>query len=101
MDRGRPKKKSDGGGPRRTGSTKCKSAERLAFENLPKGWKVADAVQMLDTSETIALNKQALQQAGRFEILRKVDVDSLSRVSFDSCRYLPTCRVSLTCRSRN
>lgn len=86
MDRGRPKKKSDGG-PRRTGSTKCKSAERRAFENLPKGWKVADAVQMLDTSETIALNKQAMQQAGRFEILRKVDVDSLSRVSFDACRY--------------
>lgn len=83
MDRGRPKKKSENG-PRRTGSTKCKSAERRAFENLPKGWKVVDAVQMLDTSETIALNKQAMQQAARFEILRKVDVDSLSRVSF--CR---------------
>lgn len=81
MDRGRPKKKTENG-PRRTGSTKCKSAERRAFESLPKGWKVVDAVQMLDTSETIALNKQAMQQAGRFEILRKVDVDSLSRVSF-------------------
>lgn len=100
MDRGRPKKKSDGG-PRRTGSTKCKSAERRAFENLPKGWKVADAVQMLDTSETIALNKQAMQQAGRFEILRKVDVDSLSRVSFDTRPSVPICRVSLTPRSRN
>lgn len=80
MDRGRPSKKSDGR-PRRTGSTKAKSAERRAFENLPKGWKVPDAVLMLDPSETAALNRQAMQQASRFEILRKTDVDSLSRVS--------------------
>lgn len=80
MDRGRPKKKSESG-LKRTGSTKCKSAERRAFETLPKGWKATDAVQMLDTPETIALSKQAMQQAGRFEVLRKADVDSLSRVS--------------------
>lgn len=80
MDRGRPKKKGEIG-LKRTGSKRDKSAERRAFEHLPKGWKATDAVQMLDASETAALNRQAVQQAERFEILRKADVDSLSRVS--------------------
>lgn len=80
MDRGRPKKKSDSV-LRRTNSKKSKSAERRAFETLPKGWKASDAVQTLDSSETIALYKQAMQQAERFEILRKADVGSLSRVN--------------------
>lgn len=80
MDRGRPKKKGEIG-LKRTASKRDKSAERRAFEHLPKGWKATDAVQMLDASETAALNRQAVQQAERFEILRKADVDSLSRVS--------------------
>ncbi|KUI72516.1 hypothetical protein VM1G_08406 [Cytospora mali] len=56
-----------------------KSAERRAFEALPKGWKASDAVQMLEQCEVAALQKQAAQQAARFEIMRKEDVDSLSR----------------------
>lgn len=80
MDRGRPKKKTENG-LKRSCSKKSKSAERRAFERLPKGWKAADAINMLDSTETTALHKQALQQAERFEILRKSDVDSLSRVS--------------------
>lgn len=80
MDRGRPKK-SISEGVKRSESRSNKSAERLAFETLPKGWKAPDAVNMLDASEAAALNKQALQQAARFEVLRKTDVDSLSRVS--------------------
>lgn len=79
MDRGRPRKKSETG-LKRTGSKKDKSAERRAFEHLPKGWRATDAVQMLEASETAALNRQAIQQAERFEVLRKIDVDSLSRV---------------------
>lgn len=79
MERGRPKKPSEG--LKRSDSKKNKSAERRAFETLPKGWKVPEAVKMLDTAETVALNKQALQQAERFEVLRKCDVDVLSRVS--------------------
>lgn len=82
MDRGRPKKKTESSsGHRRTESKRSKSAERRAFETLPKGWRVPDALQMLDPTEAIALNKQALQQAERFEIMRKADVDGLSRVS--------------------
>ncbi|KUI59065.1 hypothetical protein VP1G_06302 [Cytospora mali] len=53
--------------------------ERRAFEALPKGWKASDAVQMLEQCEVAALQKQAAQQAARFEIMRKEDVDSLSR----------------------
>lgn len=36
---------------------------------------------MLSPSEVASLHKQALQQAARFEVLRKQDVDNLSRVS--------------------
>lgn len=84
MDRGRPRKKGDMGGLKRTNSKRDKSAERRAFERLPKGWKATDAVQMLDASEATALNRQAIQQAERFEVLRKTDVDSLSRVRLPS-----------------
>lgn len=81
MDRGRPKKKGESG-LKRTGSKRDKSAERRAFEHLPKGWKASDAIQSLDASEAAALNRQAVQQAERFEVLRKADVDSLSRVCY-------------------
>lgn len=91
MDRGRPKKKSDGGHHRRTESKRSKSAERRAFETLPKGWRVPDALQMLDPAEAMALKKQAMAQAERFEIMRKVDVDSLSRVSCFCCLFF--CRL--------
>lgn len=99
MDRGRPKKKSDSV-LKRTSSKKSKSAERRAFETLPKGWKASDAVQMLDASETIALNKQALQQAERFEILRKADVGSLSRVN-TSLYNTPSLSLSVLTLCRN
>lgn len=65
---------------KRTGSKRSKSAERRAFEQLPKGWKVPDAIKMMDQSEAAVVQKQALQQAARFEVLRKEDVDNLSQV---------------------
>ncbi|KAI3397930.1 hypothetical protein diail_10099 [Diaporthe ilicicola] len=77
MDRGRPRKRNDG--LKRSGSKTNKSAERRAFETLPKGWKVTEAAQMLEQAERAALHKQAMQQAARFEVMRKEDVDSLSR----------------------
>ncbi|KAG6359265.1 hypothetical protein INS49_012786 [Diaporthe citri] len=77
MDRGRPRKRNDG--LKRSASKTSKSAERRAFETLPKGWKVTDAAQMLEQAERAALHKQAMQQAARFEVMRKEDVDSLSR----------------------
>lgn len=83
MDRGRPRKKNNLNAAKRTGSKRSQSAERRAFESLPKGWKATDVVQMLEQSEIAALQKQASQQAARFEIMRKEDVYSLSRVSHD------------------
>lgn len=81
MDRGRPSKKSDTNPITRSRSKRSKSAERRAFENLPKGWKAPDAIQMLESSEIAALQKQAAQQTLRFEVMRKEDVDTLSKVS--------------------
>jgi len=77
MERGRPRKRTDI--LKRSGSKRSKSAERRAFEQLPKGWKASEATNMLSQLEVAALSKQALQQAARFEVLRKDDVDSLSR----------------------
>ncbi|KAB5535115.1 Up-regulated during septation-domain-containing protein [Coniochaeta sp. 2T2.1] len=82
MERGRPRKRSEklGAAPlQQTASKRSKSAERRAFEQLPKGWKASDAVKMMDSAEAAAVQKQALQQASRFEVLRKEDVDSLSK----------------------
>lgn len=84
MERGRPKKRGELIGLKRAGSKRSKSSERRAFEELPKGWRAPDAVNMLDPTEAAALQKQALQQTARFEILRKEDVDSLSRVSMQT-----------------
>lgn len=83
MERGRPRKRNERVGaapPKRTASKRSKSAERRAFEQLPKGWKVVDAVKMMDQSEAALVQRQALQQAARFEVLRKEDVDNLSTV---------------------
>ncbi|CAK7234165.1 hypothetical protein SCUCBS95973_008841 [Sporothrix curviconia] len=64
---------------KRSASKASKSAERRAFEMLPRGYKATEAPGVLGANETAALATQALQQAARFEVLRKEDVDSLSR----------------------
>lgn len=85
MERGRPRKKSDGsavgGGPKRNNSKRGKStsAEQRAFENLPQGFKPTEAAKALDQNEATYLHKQALGQALRFEVLKKEDVEALSR----------------------
>ncbi|KAL0942565.1 uncharacterized protein CTRU02_200451 [Colletotrichum truncatum] len=84
MDRGRPRKRSDArnnNGPmlKRSCSTQNKSAERRAFEELPTGWKVSEASKHIEQDELMALQMQAFGQASRFEVLRKEDVELLSR----------------------
>ncbi|KAI1380728.1 hypothetical protein F4677DRAFT_196025 [Hypoxylon crocopeplum] len=95
MDRGRPRKRSDGtpigtsgtsggsggggGGHKRSASKRSLSAERRAFETLPQGWRPAEAVKHLDSAEITYLQRQALGQSLRFEVLRKDDVESLSK----------------------
>ncbi|KAI1806047.1 Up-regulated during septation-domain-containing protein [Daldinia bambusicola] len=85
MDRGRPRKRSDGtpigggGGLKRSNSKRSVSAERRAFENLPQGWKPSEAVKNIDSAEAAFLQKQALGQTLRFEVLKKDDVENLSK----------------------
>ncbi|KAI1104760.1 hypothetical protein F4804DRAFT_332022 [Jackrogersella minutella] len=83
MDRGRPRKRCDGtpiGSTRmRSTSKRSISTERRAFETLPQGWKSTEAVKTLDASEVAYLQKQALGQVLRFEVLKKDDVESLSK----------------------
>ncbi|OTB16492.1 hypothetical protein K445DRAFT_292380 [Daldinia sp. EC12] len=85
MDRGRPRKRSDGtpigagGGLKRSSSKRSISAERRAFEHLPQGWKPSEAVKNIDSAEAVYLQKQALGQTLRFEVLKKDDVENLSK----------------------
>ncbi|KAI1284092.1 Up-regulated during septation-domain-containing protein [Xylaria sp. FL0933] len=83
MERGRPRKRIDGTPigtkHRRTESKRSLSAERRAFETLPQGYRPKDAITKLDQAETTHLRNQALGQAARFEVLRKEDVDNLSK----------------------
>ena len=85
MERGRPRRRNDtsigAGTPKRSASKRSKSAERRAFEQLPRGCKVGDVANMLNQTEMAAIQRQAIGQASRFEVLRKEDVDALSRVS--------------------
>ncbi len=70
MERGRPRKRTDGTligtKHRRTESKRSLSAERRAFEALPQGYRPRDAVMRLGQTETAHLQKQALGQAARF-----------------------------------
>ncbi|OIW28511.1 hypothetical protein CONLIGDRAFT_661891 [Coniochaeta ligniaria NRRL 30616] len=107
MERGRPRKRSEkmvAAPLKRTGSKRSKSAERRAFEQLPKGWKASDAIKMMDQSEADVVQRQALQQAARFEVLRKEDVDNLStelRHLDERTEYLRRTYTSLRAGRRN
>ncbi|KAI0393341.1 hypothetical protein F5Y17DRAFT_312951 [Xylariaceae sp. FL0594] len=83
MERGRPRKRADGSvigvAHRRTESRLGLSAERRAFESLPKGVKPSEAANKMDQADIAHLTRQAFGQAVRFEVLSKEDVDSLSR----------------------
>jgi hypothetical protein len=83
MDRGRPKKRSDGSPIKRTGSKRAvaTSEEQKAFETLPQGHRAVDAPSLLQATEIEVLRKQAIGQASRFEVLGSKDVDALSRVT--------------------
>ncbi|KAH6968586.1 Up-regulated during septation-domain-containing protein [Fusarium avenaceum] len=84
MDRGRPRKRHDqrsNTGPiiQRAESKRSRSSEQNAFEKLPVGVKHSDAMEQLELSELILLQKQAYEQVGRFEILKAEDVEALSK----------------------
>ncbi|KXJ91094.1 Up-regulated during septation-domain-containing protein [Microdochium bolleyi] len=109
MERGRPRKRADGtlisGKPSmRSSSRQSRSAERRAFEELPRGWKPNDARSHLDSTEINTLQRQAEDQAMRFDILRKEDVDRLSqelRRLDERTEYLRRTYTSLRAGRRN
>ncbi|KAI9733583.1 MAG: hypothetical protein M1834_003185 [Cirrosporium novae-zelandiae] len=62
-----------------------------SFKELPPGFLAKEAYAKLDKPEVEALQKQAAGQAGRFQVLRQKDVDSLSselRRLDERCGYL-------------
>ncbi|KAF6818482.1 hypothetical protein CSOJ01_01862 [Colletotrichum sojae] len=109
MDRGRPRKRSDvrnNNGPllKRSASTRNTSAERRAFEELPTGWRASEAPNHIEQDELACLQKQAFGQASRFEVLRKEDVELLSkelRQLDERCEYLRRTYNSLRAGRRN
>ncbi|KAM0639595.1 hypothetical protein ACHAQF_006519 [Verticillium nonalfalfae] len=56
-----------------------RSTDQKAFEELPSGCRASEAANQINQIELLALQKQAFGQASRFEVLRKEDVESLSR----------------------
>ncbi|KAF7908260.1 uncharacterized protein EAF01_004015 [Botrytis porri] len=110
MDRGRPKKRSDGSpikasAPRLLPSKRSPtSEEQLAFEYLPHGVKAAQASSKLTQTEMETLRCQAIGQVCRFEVLNSRDVDSLSRelrALDERCLYLRKTHRSLRAGRRN
>lgn len=110
MDRGRSRKRVDArnnSGPLLKGNENNKramSSERRAFEELPRGWKPAKVSQKLSASHVSALQKQALEQTERFEVLRAEDVEALSkelRRLDERTEYLRRTYMSLRAGRRN
>ncbi|KAG7128192.1 hypothetical protein HYQ44_014961 [Verticillium longisporum] len=83
MERGRPRKRTDrkdgSVSAQRAESARTRSTDQKAFEELPSGCKASEAANKMNQIELLALQKQAFGQASRFEVLRKEDVESLSR----------------------
>ncbi|RYP40646.1 hypothetical protein DL767_001504 [Monosporascus sp. MG133] len=96
MDCGRSRRRCDGS----SGSKRSMSAERRAFETLPQGWKSSEAVSKMDQAEIGYLQRQAVGQASRFEVLRKEDVDDLSKAN-NRTEYLRRTYMSLRAGRRN
>ncbi|KAJ3487427.1 hypothetical protein NLG97_g6413 [Lecanicillium saksenae] len=103
MDRGRPPKRNEKSA-KTTEAKTAKSSERRAFEELPVGYKPCEALSKLNANDVVALHKQALGQAERFEVLKVEDVEALSkelRQLDDRTEYLRRTYSSLRAGRRN
>ncbi|TGO48754.1 hypothetical protein BOTNAR_0460g00060 [Botryotinia narcissicola] len=110
MDRGRPKKRSDGSpikasAPKPFHSKRTPtSEEQMAFEHLPQGVKATQASSKLTQTEMETLKCQAIGQVCRFEVLNSKDVEALSRelrALDERCLYLRKTHRSLRAGRRN
>ncbi|OBT42143.1 hypothetical protein VE00_08300 [Pseudogymnoascus sp. WSF 3629] len=101
MDRGRPKKRSDGTS---TKNTTTNASEQKAFETLPQGVKACDVTSKFSPQDIESLRRQALEQAAQFEVLAAKDVSDLSRelrALDERCDYLRRTYRSLRAGCRN
>jgi hypothetical protein len=84
LDRGRPIRRTEckiGTKGKRSRSGKLSPAGSYkAFEHLPKGYRAEDAVRKLPNSEITLLQRQAVGQVERFEMLPHEDVEKLAKV---------------------
>ncbi|PQE04741.1 PIF1 helicase protein [Rutstroemia sp. NJR-2017a BBW] len=106
IDRGRPKKRTDGSPIKRVPSKKAAptSEEQLAFDYLPQGVRPNQASSKLTIQEMETLRRQALGQVTRFEVLNSRDVDALSRelrALDERCLYLRKTHRSLRAGRRS
>jgi len=110
MDRGRPKKRTDGSpikysiSKRSPSTTTAIIEEQKAFEHLPSGHPATTASSILPASEVEILRNQAIGQASRFQVLNAKDVDALSRelrALDERCEYLRKTHRSLRSGRRN
>lgn len=106
IDRGRPKKRTDGSPIKRVPSKKASptSEEQLAFDYLPQGVRPNQASSKLTIQEMETLRHQALGQVTRFEVLNSRDVDALSRelrALDERCLYLRKTHRSLRAGRRS
>ncbi|KAM0285660.1 hypothetical protein ACHAQH_001366 [Verticillium albo-atrum] len=83
MERGRPRKRTDrkdgSMSAKRGESARTRSTDQKVFDELPSGCKASEAANQMNQAELLALQQQAFGQASRFEVLKKEDVESLSR----------------------
>ncbi|KAM3075153.1 hypothetical protein ACMFMG_007393 [Clarireedia jacksonii] len=106
MDRGRPKKRTDGSPIKSIPSKKVAptSEEQLAFDYLPQGVRPTQASTKLTVQEMETLRRQALGQVTQFEVLNPRDVDALSRelrALDERCLYLRKTHRSLRAGRRS
>jgi hypothetical protein len=87
MNRGRPVRRDQKQSPGRNRSETA-SPE---IEPLPSGWRPEEAASKYSSPERQGLEKQAADQAEKFEVLSAKDVSSLTRVSSpDQCQHPPS-----------
>ncbi len=81
MERGRPTKRTE---PVKRSTSKLKrsqSSVKRAYETLPLGMIAAEANEKLSQHDITKLQKQAIGQVEKFEVLNVKDVECLSKVS--------------------
>ncbi|KAI9796591.1 MAG: hypothetical protein M1835_003581 [Candelina submexicana] len=106
LNRGRTSMRPDGTSNHQASnaSRRSPSAGERAFETLPVGLRPAEAISRLPKQEVEALQRQAIGQVDRYDVLSAKDVQSLSkelRALDERCEYLRKTHNSLRAGRRS